>query len=55
MCGRAKADSLRQASTASHDRGRAYRDSSDGQRIVAFLFSRTTREALLSEKKEGHT
>ena len=26
-----------------------------GQRIVAFLFSRTTREALLSEKKEGHT
>ena len=26
-----------------------------GQQIVAFLFSRRTREALLSKRKEGHT
>ena len=55
MCGRSKADSLRQASTASHDRGRAFRKTGGDQQIVAFpVFKRIERTHSLRKERRSY-
>ena len=52
MCGRAKADGLRQASTASHDRGRAYRKIRRRSADRRFSCFQEQREKPFSQKRK---